>query len=269
MSYRFVSEYLDDERIQGRVIDIFMPEKVTRDTSLFFVHGGGWRGGTRTIFHKIMQGFNKLGFICASMDYRLNGVNIFDQIMDARHAYDTFSFFLENEKRPQRIFTLGSSAGAHLAALLSFATPGECGEALEYKEYKYRSRKWHKPIGTALQATPVYFTPWEDIFPMIWASMQNIVGVPYESNQELYKRVSPINYISKETCPVFFLEAENEECFPSEYNIHLVKNMKKMGNIAEYKIYTRAEHGFFYDLVRRQQKEAFNDILNFINKVQE
>lgn len=267
MSYRFISEYLDDERIAGRIIDIFMPEKVTRDISLFFVHGGGWRGGSRTIFHQIISGFNKLGFICASTDYRLAGVNILDQLMDVRHGYDTFSLFLDNQNRPLKIFTIGSSAGAHLAALLSFASPGRCGEALEYKEYKYSSKNWYRPIGTALQATPACFTPWEDIFPVIWDAMQNIVGVPYENNPELYKKVSPINYISKGTCPVFFLEAETEECFPSEYNIQFVEKMKAHGNLAEYKIYTRAEHGFFYDLVRRQQKEAFNDILCFINKL--
>lgn len=268
MSYKFISEYLDDERMLGRIIDIFMPEKVTSDISLFFVHGGGWHAGSRSKFHPIMSGFNKLGFICASTDYRLAGVNILDQITDIRHAYDTFLLYLENEKRPLKIFTLGSSAGAHLAALLSFAMPGECGEPLEYKEYKYRSRKWPRPIGTALQATPVYFTPWEDIFPIIWADMQNIVGVPYEKNPDLYRKVSPINYISKETCPVFFLEAENEECFPSEYNMQFVEKMKAIGNLAEYRVYAKAEHGFFYDLTRRQQKEAFNDILNFMSKLE-
>ena len=267
MSYRFISEYLDDERIAGRIIDIFMPGKITNDISLFFVHGGGWQAGSRTKFHQIMHGFNKLGFICASTDYRLDGVNIWDQIMDVRHSYDTLSLFLENEKKSSKIFTLGSSAGAHLAALLSFTTPGECGEPLEYKAYKYHSKKWCRPIGAALQATPVYFTPWEDIFPAIWKDMQKIVGVPYEKRPELYKKVSPANYISKETCPVFFLEAENEECFPIEYNIQIVERMKELGNHAEYKIYTRAEHGFFYDLTRRQQKEAFNDILNFISRL--
>lgn len=267
MSYRFISEYLDNERITGRILDIFMPEKVTRNISLFFIHGGGWSGGSRTIFHKIINGFNKSGFICASTDYRLAEVNIWDQISDVRHSYDTFSFFLEKKKRPLKIFTIGSSAGAHLAALLSFAVPGECGESLEYKEYKYRSKKWHSPIGAALQSTPVYFSQWEDIFPVIWKSMQNIVGVPYENNPELYKKVSPINYISKKTCPVLFLEAENEETFPTEYNIQFIEKMKALGNHAEYKIYTKAEHGFFYDLVRRQQKEAFNDILDFINKL--
>jgi acetyl esterase/lipase len=267
MAYKFISEYFDDERVVGRIIDIFMPEKVTHDISLFFVHGGGWRGGSRTIFHQIIRGFNKLGFICASTDYRLAKVNIWDQIMDVRHAYDTFSLFLNNQERPLKIFTIGSSAGAHLAALLSFTDPGECGEDLEYKEYKYRIKKWHRPIGAALQATPIYFTPWDDISPVIWNDMQNIVGVSYENSPELYQKVSPINYISKKTCPVFFLEAENEECFPIEYNIRFVEKMKAMGKFAEYKIYTKAEHGFFYDLVRRQQKEAFNDILNFIDKL--
>lgn len=268
MAYRFVSEYLDDERVAGRVFDIFMPEKVSRDIALFFVHGGGWRAGSRTGYHQIMKAFNKLGFICASTDYRLPGVNIFDQIMDTRHGYDAFCAFLESEKRPLKIFTYGGSAGAHLNALLSFAVPGECGEPFEYKGYKYRRAEWRKPIGTALQATPVYFRPWEDIFPIIWASMQDIVGVAYEKNPELYRKVEPFSYISEKTCPVFFLEAEDEHMFPHEYIVQFAEKMKSLGRRAEYKTYTKAEHGFFYDVTRRQQKEAFEDILNFINSLE-
>ena len=53
-------------------MDIFIPEKVTRDIALFFVHGGGWKAGSRNDFHNIMREFNAEGYICASTDYRLN-----------------------------------------------------------------------------------------------------------------------------------------------------------------------------------------------------
>ena len=44
-------------------MDIFIPEKVTRDIALFFVHGGGWKAASRNDFHNIMHGFNAKGYI--------------------------------------------------------------------------------------------------------------------------------------------------------------------------------------------------------------
>ena len=45
MSFSYESIYFDNPIQTGRVMDIFMPEKVTREIALFFVHGGGWAAG--------------------------------------------------------------------------------------------------------------------------------------------------------------------------------------------------------------------------------
>lgn len=39
---------------------MFEPEEITKDTAVFLVHGGGWRGGGRTKFHEIMEEFNDI-----------------------------------------------------------------------------------------------------------------------------------------------------------------------------------------------------------------
>jgi acetyl esterase/lipase len=264
-TYEYKSIYFDDPIVSQRALDIFLPETVEQDISLFFVHGGGWVAGSRTAYHKIMRAFNQHGHICASTDYRLmdEGVNIFTQIEDVRHGYLLFMQYLKDNNRSQKVFTHGTSAGAHLAALLSFADPGDCGENTS----DLPDMDWIKPVGTALQSTPMRFDPWEDIFPISWAAMRKIAGVPYEKNQELYKKIAPSTYISPRNCPSFFMEAENEEMFPSEFVIESVNKMKSLGVRAEYRIYTKAEHGFFYDVTRRQQKEAFSDILEFIKSL--
>jgi acetyl esterase/lipase len=266
MAYEFASAYFEDEIVAGRVMDILSPKKCTRDEALFFVHGGGWTGGARADYHPIMRAFNGKGFLCASTDYRLSGVTIGDQIMDIRHGYDLFLSYLKRERRPLRVFVHGSSAGAHLAALLTLALPGECGDPLTFRSTRYKN-KWVRPVGAALQATPVRFEPWEDIFPLAWTAMQAAVGTPYEKNASAYRRLAPIHHISKESSPIFLLEAEDEHMFPLEYTQEFVEKMRAMGRRAEYKVYTRAEHGFFYDVTRRQQKEAFADILTFIDSL--
>jgi len=265
MSFSYESVYFDNPIQAGRVMDVFMPEKITRDIALFFVHGGGWAGGSRDCYHKIMRGFNAEGYICASTDYRLNNdsIHLWDQLTDLRHAYDIFVSKLKALNRPMKIFTYGGSAGAHLNALISLAEPGQCGEQLEYNGRKL-SNEWVRPVGAAMQATPVLFEPWEDIFPGIWRSMEKAVGVPYSKNPELYRKVAPMNYVNAGSCPVFHLHAEDEHMFPLRYILEFKAKMEKLGRRCECRIYTNTEHGFFYDLTRRQQKEAFADILKFI-----
>jgi acetyl esterase/lipase len=269
MSFSYESVYFDNPIQPGRAMDIFMPEKITRDVSLFFIHGGGWVAGSRDNYHKIMRGFNAEGYICTSVDYRLcnDSIHLLDQLGDLRHAYDIFISRLKNLNRPLKILTHGTSAGAHLCALISMAAPGQCGEKLEYNGRKLNN-EWIRPIGTTLQATPVLFEPWEDIFPAIWTCMEKVIGIPYSENPELYRKAAPINYVNANTCPVFHLHAEDEHMFPLRYILEFKEKMEKIGRRCECRVYTNAEHGFFYDLTRRQQNEAFADILNFIESLE-
>lgn len=267
MPYSFQSVYFDRNIVKGRVVDIFMPENIAREKAVFFVHGGGWRAGSRLDYHKLMEAFNKEGFVCAATDYRLEGVTILDQITDVRQGYEIFADILAGQGlAPEGIFVHGSSAGGHLAALLAMAMPGECGENAACGEY-FLKNKWVSPAGASLQAAPLTFEPWEDIFPQAWDVMQNIVGVPYEKQPDLYRRVSPVNYLSKQTPPIFLVGAENEHMFPLEHNADLAARAKSLKCRVDYKVYTKAEHGFFYDVTRRQQKEAFADIISFIESL--
>jgi acetyl esterase/lipase len=268
MSYSFTSTFLDDPINTSRVIDIFEPVGEVEPTAMFFIHGGGWRGGTRSCFHKIMKAYADRGFCCASTDYRLSEVNIFDQIADVRHAYDYFVSYLKKQGRPVKILVIGSSAGAHLSALLTLAAPGECGDPLMVGDYKYQN-EWIKPTGVALQACPVTFVPWEEIFPQGWDSMQDIVGTPHDEAPELYKKVSPANHVKKDSPAVFFLEAENEHMFPRRLTMRMVDLLISNGVKSRCKVYRNAEHGFFYDLTRRRQEEAFIDIIDFIRMIEE
>ena len=92
----FYSYYLDTPLQVGRVFDVFEPEKITRNTVVFFVHGGGWTSGSRSTFYPVISELNKLGYFCASTDYRLvssgvnNTVTAFDQLADIRESYMEF-----------------------------------------------------------------------------------------------------------------------------------------------------------------------------------
>lgn len=254
----FQSYYLDSPLIPGRVFDVFEPERIEKDVTLFFIHGGGWRAGSRTAYHKIMEKFNERGYLIASTDYRLNATDAFEQIQDVREAYDALVSLLKEKNRPLKIAVFGASAGAHLASMLSLATPNSCGEICHLKN------EWVQPSFVMLQSTPVDLTPWEAMMPASKREIQSIVGASYENNPERYERLSPKNYVSKNNPPVFFMEAELEHMFLSSFTLDIAKKHREWGIESHWKIYEKMEHGFLFDLERKAQIQAFEDICLFI-----
>jgi len=148
---------------------------------------------------------------------------------------------------------------------MSLASPGQCGEKLEFNGMRLEN-EWVRPVGSMFQAVPVLFEPWEDIFPASWGCFQKVAGVSWEEHPEVYKRLAPMEYISSETQALFFINASDEHMFPCRYTIDAAEKLCSFGQTCITKTYENAEHGFFYDLTRRRQKEAFADILEFIGQ---
>lgn len=259
MEYSIRTYYLDNPLTSGRVFDVFEPENILKDVAIFIVHGGGWRCGSRTSFHEIMEAFCKRGYIVASTDYRLDAKDAFEQLSDIRASYDKFVSLLKEKKRPLKVAVYGESAGAHLASLLICAAPGECGEE------NLLVNEWVKPCVGMLQATPVDFLPFESMMPSMRNAMSNIAGAPYESEPDRYERLSLKNYIRADNPPIFFMEAELEHLFSPENTKKIVEKHRSFGIPSKWKIYRGMEHGFFYELRRNAQKEAFNDIILFLD----
>lgn len=249
--------YLDKPLQVGRVFDVFEPKEITKDVAMFFVHGGGWRAGSRADYHKLMEAFVEKGYIVAATDYRLNAKTAFEQLDDIRQAYDKFITILKEKNRPLKVAFHGGSAGAHLSSLIL---------CTEYDGNLPLENEWVKPVMGILQSCPADFVYHEWRFPSIWSSMQSIAGVPYEEDPKPYEKLSLINYINASNPPLFFVGAELEHMFPNEYTLEIVKKHREMGIPSQWKVYEKAEHGFFFDFTRKMQRDAFEDICKFLEE---
>jgi len=259
--FAFRSIYFDDEPVQGHAMDIFESNADVRDTAIFFIHGGGWTGGSRSNYHFVMHALASQGFDCASTDYRLSGVNVFEQVADVRTGLDYFVQDLARRNRPANVVLVGGSAGGHLALLAGLAKPQECGQPPTELRHPASIQ------GIIVEAAPFTFEPWEDIFPVIWKPMQNIVGVPFEKRPDLYLKASPIHYVRPNMPPVFSMHASHEDVFPIELAEAFSRKVSEVNGSFRSKVYPRTEHGFFYSFERWQQREAYQDILNFLSSL--
>jgi acetyl esterase/lipase len=257
--------YLDRPIVAGRVWDLFAPPHGDADAAIFFVHGGGWRSGTRSIFHPIIEPLVARNIVCASCDYRLNDVTIADQIADVREAYAQFIAYLSRNGKTTRPIVFGSSAGAHLALILALAQPGACGETLP-NDAALRDYAHVLPAGAAVVSAPLTCEPWDEIVPAIWNDIRRIVAVDHVEDPQAYRRVSPIEHIRDDAPPVLLMQAANEDMFPQSLTDAFVSKMRSFGRQVDCIEYANAEHGFFYDVIRPCQQHALRDLLTFIQQ---
>ncbi|HWL52705.1 MAG TPA: alpha/beta hydrolase [Chthoniobacteraceae bacterium] len=263
--FRYTSLYFDNPPVPQRALDLWLPETTRRPVSLFFVHGGGWHGGTRQQMHAIMHAFYKEGYPVASVDYRLApGATLGEQLADVREGMAIARAELAAAGLPTGLALYGSSAGGHLALLAGLAEPGACGEKLDARTLETAPRV----AGIIGSCAPVTFEPWDDIFPGIWSSMERAVGTPYEKAPELYRIFSPETHARDEGAPLLFLTAECEHLFPNDLTEALAGRLSRAGRRVSIHRYRRAEHGFFYDVKRNAQKAALCDCLAFLETLE-
>jgi acetyl esterase/lipase len=96
---------------------------LSRAPVMIYVHGGGWRRGDKSRVGVKPSAFRSWGWVFVSVNYRLGQANPFEQAQDVAHAV---AWVRDNIDRyggdPDRVFLMGHSAGAHLAALASLST---------------------------------------------------------------------------------------------------------------------------------------------------
>jgi arylformamidase len=103
-----------------QVLDIYAPDSADQLPVVFWIHGGGWQTGDKTSVQLKPKVFTERGFVFVSTNYRLlpeveMGAVIADVAKSLGWVHQNIA---EYGGDPQRIFVMGHSAGAQLAALI-------------------------------------------------------------------------------------------------------------------------------------------------------
>ncbi len=91
----------------------------TKCPTLFYIHGGAWSAGDKSIFSILAKDFAENGLIVININYSLMPEKDFSATFN--DVYNCIKFCLDNQNYlgidNQKIFLGGDSAGAHLASL--------------------------------------------------------------------------------------------------------------------------------------------------------
>jgi acetyl esterase/lipase len=103
-----------------QVLDVYSPRKAKNLPVVFWIHGGGWQTGDKTNVQIKPKVFVAKGFVFVSTNYRLlPSVDMATIVRDiARSIRWVHDHIAEHGGDPKRLFVMGHSAGAQLAALV-------------------------------------------------------------------------------------------------------------------------------------------------------
>lgn len=197
-------------------LDLYLPEKNDKPLPvLIWVHGGGWRAGSKDGCPPLRQGFLGKGYALASLGYRLSSDAIFPaQIEDVKAAIRWLrAHAAKYHLDPKRFAVWGSSAGGHLVALL-----GTSGEVKEF------DRGAHLEQSSRVQAVIDYYGP-ADFIRFVntpgyeshrtKTSPENLlVGGMISEQPELAARVSPVTYVTPDDPPFFIVHGDADPTVP-------------------------------------------------------
>jgi acetyl esterase/lipase len=103
-----------------QTLDVYSPPGAKNLPVVFWIHGGGWQAGDKKDMNVKPQAFTEKGFVFVSVNYRLlpavdMGTLVRDVARAAGWVHDHIAGYGGD---PNRLFVMGHSAGAQLAALL-------------------------------------------------------------------------------------------------------------------------------------------------------
>jgi acetyl esterase/lipase len=222
------------------LMDVFLPKQrsATPTPAVLWIHGGGWEHGDKS-GNSGAQLLAAAGFVAASISYRLSGDARFPAaIQDCKCA---IRFLRANSASygidAGRIGVAGSSAGGHLAELV--ATAG--------KRAGLEGNGGWPGISSSVQAAASYFGV-SDLtaeFPAKTVPyLVKFLGGAESHNSRLYRKASPIFYVTRDDPPLLLVHGENDGDVPFRQSVRMTEAYRRSGLPVEFIQVHNAGHNF-------------------------
>ncbi|MDZ4402890.1 alpha/beta hydrolase [Prosthecobacter sp.] len=222
---------------EAQKLDLYLPEKPADKPLplIVHIHGGGWRAGNK--FPCPVMAMVLKGYAVASVEYRFSQKAVFPaQIQDCQAAIRWLrAHSKEYNLDPERLGSVGGSAGGHLSALV-----GTAGD-----------KKAFAPIGghadqsDRVQAVCDIFGP-ADFTTVVQqaAEDKNVKNIfqfntpsdPYSGligtkldDKSKADAVSPVHYVSADNPPFLILHGTHDSLVPYAQSVQLEAALKSKG----------------------------------------
>ena len=233
-----------------QTLDLALPIKRISDKPLpviAFIHGGGWRGGSKDGGLNRIRSFLKSGnYAGVSIGYRLsNEAKWPAQIHDCKAAIrwvkaNAVKHGLDGSK----IAVHGTSAGGHLVAMLGTSAGVK---AMDGSIGAYTSQST-KVACVVDYFGPTNFLRMNDFESRIDHDAKDspeglLIGGPVQDNKKKTLTADPISYVSKEDSPFLIMHGTKDMAVPYNQSVILHSALKKIGVPSALLTVTGGGHG--------------------------
>lgn len=208
-------------------LDVYAANRKSKELQpvVVFLYGGGWEIGRRERYGFIGKALTGQGFVAVVPDYRVYPEGRFpDFIFDAAHA---LRWTKDNIARyggdPQRMFVMGHSAGAHIAALLALDP-----------QYLQSVGMTRAQLLGMIGLAGLY-----DFLPLKSERQQMIFGPPAQ-----HWRSQPINFANGTNPPMLLMTGDDDDTVPPRNTHSLAAKIRAHGGpvaVIEYRGVGHAE----------------------------
>jgi acetyl esterase/lipase len=218
-------------------LDLYLPKAGEPVPVVVYVHGGGWRRGSRREPLPVLgPGFYERlaarGFAVAAADYRLSGEARFPAPLDDVRAAigwvreHAASYGLD----AGRVFLWGDSAGGHLALLAAMTGASVAGVVAWF------------PV-TDLAGLPSDVASAGGVpDPGPESREALLLGAPAASVPELARQASPVAHASAAARPVLLMHGDADDLVPPAQSIRLAGALRAAGATVELELVPGATH---------------------------
>ncbi|WP_308992949.1 alpha/beta hydrolase [Mariniflexile litorale] len=235
-------------------MDLYTKPNETKPTPVVInIHGGGWRTGNKES-QTGLGTFFKHGYAIANIAYRLVDVAPAPAaIEDVRCA---LIYIYKNAKvlniDTSKIVIMGGSAGGHLALMA-----GLLGNNKSFDTNCPNTE--HIKVAAIIDKYGV-----TDLTPLAyWKSANNWLSFN-NTDSAFVESVSPINYISRHSPPIFIAHGNADPIVPYQQSVILYKKLKFYRVKTEFLTIKKGKHGNF---TTKQNIQLSKSIWRFLNKL--
>jgi acetyl esterase/lipase len=216
-----------------------------------FWHGGRWSFGDKADYRFVGAALAGLGYVAVLADYRLYPEVKMPGFMDdaARAALWAVSHATDYGADPNRLFLMGHSAGAHLAALVT----------LDPRYFAALAPAPRPAIAGVIGLSGPY-----DFLPLREADVQDMFGPP-----PLYPESQPINFVRADAPPMLLVHGLADETVWPKNSINLAAALTACGAPVTLKLYPNLRHAdtvAALSLPARGRAPTLGDIAAFVGQ---
>lgn len=242
------------------MLDLYLPKNMAAPApTLIFFYGGRWVRGNRRDYLFAAQALASQGFIVCVPDYRLHPeISYPDFIEDGARVVNWAAEHIENHGgNPERIFVMGHSAGAYIAAMLAYDPRfGFAGT---------ESGPVAGPVAGPIAGMIGLAGPY-DFLPITCPIVRGVFARHHED-----QTTQPAHTAQAGGPPALLLHGDNDVTVRPRNAERLADRLRSVGNAADLRIYPGISHiGIALALARpfHSRAPAVSDIANFVRKRQ-